>query len=108
MAMTAVVDDKTLLRWLDERPDRLERYLDKHPDAVERLEALTALSPRLGERLDEAVAPAADFQARMVENLQALPSGKETATMLLDLLTLSIRTAKFVASPTRTSRRGGE
>lgn len=96
-----VMDDKTLLRWLDERPDRLERYLDKHPDAVERLEALTALSSTLGERLDEAVTPDPDFKARMVAGLQGTPSARQAASMLADLLALPWRTAAFVADPTR-------
>jgi hypothetical protein len=99
------MDDQTLLRWLDERPDRLERYLDKHPDAVERLEALTALPSIVNERLDEAVAPAPDFGARMVEGMQGNPTARQTASMFADLLTLPWRTAAFVADPTRHSAR---
>ena len=82
--------DRTLLRWLDRDPGRLERHLVEHPEDEERLEALTA-RPVLAGHLRELLAPPSDLLARMTTAADA--SGRETTELLVDLLGTAWRTA---------------
>jgi hypothetical protein len=93
------VNDDTLLHWLDNQPDRLEKYLASHPDAADRLDQMTTLSAEVGEQLTKAVAPTADFPARMAESLRVDPSAGQAASIVFDLFALPWRTASFLIDP---------
>jgi hypothetical protein len=95
------VNDDTLLNWLDNQPERLEKYLATHPDAADRLDQMTTLSPEVGLQLSVAVAPTADFSARMVEGLRADPSAGQAASIVFGLFALPWRTASFLVDPDR-------
>jgi hypothetical protein len=97
------VNDDTLLNWLDNQPDRLEKYLASHPDAADRLDRMTTLSPEVGQQLSVAVAPTADFSARMAEGLRTDPSAGQAASIVFDLFALPWRTASFLLDPERGS-----
>jgi hypothetical protein len=97
------VNDDTLLNWLDNQPDRLEKYLAAHPDAADRLDQMTMLSPEVEHQLSAAVAPTADFSARMAEGLRADPSAGQAASIVFGLFALPWRTAAFLVDPDRGS-----
>ena len=96
-ARTRPASDTTLLGWLDDRPDRLERYLASNPGATDHVDDLTSLAEAIGPALEELTRPDEGLQARMTARLGAPAS--EVPMLIWDLMGLALRTASVLANP---------
>lgn len=86
----------TLLRWLDENPDRLARHLARHPDDEARLEASTALDDDQRVAIEETLSPAPSILESVRDRLLVDPATTEALSLAADLFGLGWRTAQLL------------
>ena len=89
-----------LLRWLDKKPEKLERYLGKHPEAEVELEQLIELPATASWALASALAAPLDLSERLRQRLDVRPAPTDTQAVVTDLLGLGLRTARILFGDT--------
>ena len=89
-----------LLRWLDEKPEKLEKYLGKHPEAEVELEQLVELPVPASSALASALAAPLDLSDRIRRRLDVRPAPTDTQAVVSDLLGLGLRTARLLFGDT--------
>lgn len=89
--------DATLLAWLSNHPDKLEKHLDRVPEDIERLDRLTELEPRQVSAMGHSVAAPDDIAERVISRLSVDPRLKEAGAAFADLFGLGFRTVQVVS-----------
>jgi hypothetical protein len=90
--------DATLLNWLSNQPDKLEKHLDRFPEDIDRLERLTELAPEQVSAMGQSVAAPDDIAERVISRMRVDPRLKEAGAAFADLFSLGFRTVQLVFS----------
>jgi hypothetical protein len=88
--------DDTLLAWLSNQPDKLEKHLDRCPEDIDRLERLTELAPQQVMAMGHSVAAPDDIAERVISRMRVDPRLKEAGAAFADLFSLGFRTVRVV------------
>ncbi len=88
--------DATLLGWLSNHPDKLERHLERHPEDIDRLDRLTELPAAQVAAMGQSVSAPADIAERVISRMQLDPQLKEAGATFAELFTLGFRTVQVV------------
>jgi hypothetical protein len=88
--------DTTLLGWLSNKPDRLERHLERHPEDIERLERLTALDDEQRAAMGRTLSAPDDIASRVITRMQTDPGLREAGAAFAELFTLGFKTMHVV------------
>lgn len=102
--------DATLLGWLSDKPEKLERHLERHPDDIERLERLTELDADHVAAMGRTITAPGDIAQRLMSRMQIDPALREAGATVAELFTLGVRTMRVVFGSADSDRRdrGGD